>query len=128
LAEKDKLDIRIAARLDADFLAVSFAKSASDIEESRKLLRAAGGKAALIAKIERAEAIAALGEIIDASDAVMVARGDLGVEIGDAELPGIQKKIIREALQRNRVVITATQTMQPMVESPIAARAQLVDV
>jgi pyruvate kinase len=128
LAEKDRNDIRLAAKLDADFLAVSFAKSAADIEESRKLLRAAGGKAALIAKIERAEAIAALGEIIDASDAVMVARGDLGVEIGDAELPGIQKKIIRETLARNKVVITATQMMQSMVESPIPTRAEVLDV
>ena len=128
LAEKDRSDIRLAARLDADFLAVSFAKSADDIEESRKLLRAAGGKAALVAKIERAEAIAALGEIIDASDAVMVARGDLGVEIGDAELPGIQKKIIRETLARNKVVITATQMMQSMVESPIPTRAEVLDV
>jgi len=128
LADKDKQDIRLAAQLGADFLAVSFAKSAADIDESRKLLRAAGGGAALIAKIERAEAVAALGEIIDASDAVMVARGDLGVEIGDAELPGIQKKIIREALQRNKVVITATQMMQSMVESPIPTRAEVLDV
>jgi len=128
LAEKDKLDIRLAAKLDADFLAISFAKSAADINESRSLLRAAGGKAALIAKIERAEAIVALAEIIDASDAVMVARGDLGVEIGDAELPGIQKKIIRETLARNKVVITATQMMQSMVESPIPTRAEVLDV
>jgi pyruvate kinase len=128
LAEKDKLDIRLAAKLDADFLAISFAKSAADINESRSLLRAAGGKAALIAKIERAEAIVALAEIIEASDAVMVARGDLGVEIGDAELPGIQKKIIRETLARNKVVITATQMMQSMVESPIPTRAEVLDV
>ena len=128
LAEKDKSDIKLAAALGADFLAVSFAKSAADIEESRQLLRAAGGNAALIAKIERAEAIAALVEIIDASDAVMVARGDLGVEIGDAELPGIQKKIIRETLARNKVVITATQMMQSMVESPIPTRAEVLDV
>jgi len=128
LAEKDKLDIRLAAELGADFLAVSFAKSAADMIESRKLLRAAGGSAALVAKIERAEAIAALGEIIDASDVVMVARGDLGVEIGDAELPGIQKKIIREALSRNKAVITATQMMQSMVESPIPTRAEVLDV
>ena len=128
LAEKDKLDIRLAAELGADFLAVSFAKSAADMIESRKLLRAAGGSAALVAKIERAEAIVALGEIIDASDAVMVARGDLGVEIGDAELPGIQKKIIREALSRNKAVITATQMMQSMVESPIPTRAEVLDV
>ncbi|HZP66548.1 MAG TPA: pyruvate kinase [Rudaea sp.] len=128
LAEKDKNDIRLAARLGADFLAVSFAKCAADIEESRQLMRAAGGSAALVAKIERAEAVSALAEIIDASDAVMVARGDLGVEIGDAELPGIQKKIIRETLARNKVVITATQMMQSMVESPIPTRAEVLDV
>jgi pyruvate kinase len=128
LAEKDKNDIRLAAQLGVDFLAVSFAKSAADIEQSRALMRAAGGNAALVAKIERAEAIAALGEIIDASDVVMVARGDLGVEIGDAELPGIQKKIIRETLVRNKVVITATQMMQSMVESPIPTRAEVLDV
>ncbi len=128
LADKDKNDIKLAARLGVDFLAVSFAKSAADMDESRQLMRAAGGNAALVAKIERAEAIAALGEIIDASDAVMVARGDLGVEIGDAELPGIQKKIIRETLARNKVVITATQMMQSMVESPIPTRAEVLDV
>jgi pyruvate kinase len=128
LAEKDKNDIKLAAQLGVDFLAVSFAKSAADIEQSRALMRAAGGNAALVAKIERAEAIAALGEIIDASDVVMVARGDLGVEIGDAELPGIQKKIIRETLVRNKVVITATQMMQSMVESPIPTRAEVLDV
>ena len=128
LAEKDKLDIRLAAKLDADFLAISFAKSAADMNESRSLLRAAGGKAALIAKIERAEAIVALAEIIEASDAVMVARGDLGVEIGDAELPGLQKKIIRESLLRNKVVITATQMLQSMVDNPIPTRAEVLDV
>jgi pyruvate kinase len=128
LAEKDKTDIKIAAQLNADFLAISFVKSAADIEESRKLMRAAGGNAALVAKIERTEAIGALAEIIDASDVVMVARGDLGVEIGDAELPGIQKKIIRETLARNKVVITATQMMQSMVESPIPTRAEVLDV
>ncbi len=129
LAEKDKSDIKIAAQLNADFLAISFVKSAADIEESRKLMRAAGGSAAMVAKIERSEAIGtALAGIIDASDVVMVARGDLGVEIGDAELPGIQKKIIRETLARNKVVITATQMMQSMVESPIPTRAEVLDV
>ena len=129
LAEKDKSDIKVAAQLNADFLAISFVKSAADIEESRKLMRAAGGNAAMVAKIERSEAIGvALAGIIDASDVVMVARGDLGVEIGDAELPGIQKKIIRETLARNKVVITATQMMQSMVESPIPTRAEVLDV
>ena len=81
-----------------------------------------------MAKIERAEAIENLAEIIDASDVVMVARGDLGVEIGDAELPGLQKKIIRESLARNKVVITATQMLQSMVDSPIPTRAEVLDV
>jgi len=93
-------------------------------------MRAAGGNAAMVAKIERSEAIESvvLAGIIDASDVVMVARGDLGVEIGDAELPGIQKKIIRETLARSKVVITATQMMQSMVESPIPTRAEVLDV
>ena len=128
LSDKDRHDIRLAAELDADYLAVSFVKTADDVETARRLLREAGGSAALVAKIERAEAIENLTEIIDASDAVMVARGDLGVEIGDAELPGLQKKIIRESLLRSRVVITATQMMQSMVESPIPTRAEVLDV
>lgn len=128
LSDKDRADIKLAAQLQADFLAVSFVRSAAEIEQARALLIEAGGKAALVAKIERAEAIDALTEIIDAADAVMVARGDLGVEIGDAELPGLQKKIIREAVQRNRPVITATQMLQSMVESPIPTRAEVLDV
>jgi len=128
LSDKDRADIVLSAELEADFLAVSFVKTAADIEQARALLHAAGGTAALVAKIERAEAIENLSEIVDVSDAVMVARGDLGVEIGDAELPGLQKKIIREALKQNRVVITATQMMQSMVESPIPTRAEVLDV
>jgi len=128
LSDKDRADIKLAAQLQADFLAVSFVRSAADIHEARRLLHEAGGNAALVAKIERAEAIDALEEIVDAADAVMVARGDLGVEIGDAELPGLQKKIIREALIRNRAVITATQMLQSMVEAPIPTRAEVLDV
>jgi pyruvate kinase len=128
LSDKDRNDIKLAAELEADFLAVSFVKTADDIHTARRLLREAGGSAALVAKIERAEAIENLSEIVIASDAVMVARGDLGVEIGDAELPGLQKKIIREALVQSRVVITATQMMQSMVESPIPTRAEVLDV
>ncbi|HEX5961192.1 MAG TPA: pyruvate kinase [Rhodanobacteraceae bacterium] len=128
LSDKDRADIKLAAQLKADFLAVSFVRSADDIREARKLLREAGGDAWLVAKIERAEAIDRLESIIDASDAVMVARGDLGVEVGDAALPGLQKKIIRESLARNRVVITATQMLQSMVESPIPTRAEVLDV
>lgn len=128
LSDKDREDIRLAAQLGLDFVAVSFCRSAADIEEARRLLRAAGSQAYLVAKIERAEAIERLDEIIDASDVVMVARGDLGVEIGDAELPGLQKQIIRETLDRGRVVITATQMLQSMVSSPIPTRAEVMDV
>ncbi len=128
LSDKDKSDIKLAAEIGADFLAISFVRSAEDMHQARRLLKEAGGSAALVAKIERADAIPVLGEIIDASDVVMVARGDLGVEIGDAELPGLQKKIIRESVQRNRAVITATQMLQSMVRSPIPTRAEVLDV
>jgi pyruvate kinase len=128
LSDKDKADIKLAAEIGADFLAVSFVRSADDMHQARQLLHEAGGKASLVAKIERADAIPVLGEIIDASDVVMVARGDLGVEIGDAELPGLQKKIIRESVQRNRSVITATQMLQSMVYAPIPTRAEVLDV
>ncbi len=128
LTDQDKAHIKVAAQLNVDFLAVSFCRSAADMNEARALARAAGSDAALVAKIERAEAITNLVEITIASDAVMVARGDLGVEIGDAELPGLQKRIIRTALEHNRVVITATQMLQSMVDNPIPTRAEVLDV
>lgn len=128
LTPKDEELIAVAAQLGADFIAVSFCRTAQDMEDARRIARAAGSDAALVSKIERAEAIENLAEIIDASDVVMVARGDLGVEIGDAELPGLQKKIIRESLARNRVVITATQMLQSMTDSPIPTRAEVLDV
>lgn len=128
LSDKDRSDIKLAAEIGADFLAVSFVRSAQDMHEARRLLAEAGGNASLVSKIERADAIPLLGEIIDASDVVMVARGDLGVEIGYAELPGLQKKIIRESVQRNRAVITATQMLQSMVRAPIPTRAEVLDV
>jgi len=128
LTDKDRADIAHAAAMNVDFMAISFCRSAQDMHEARRLARAAGSRAAMVAKIERAEAIDNLTEIIDASDVVMVARGDLGVEIGDAELPGLQKKIIRETLARNRVVITATQMLQSMVDHPIPTRAEVLDV
>jgi pyruvate kinase len=128
LSDQDREHIKIAAALGVDFLAVSFCRSAADMNEARALARAAGSDAAMVAKIERAEAIENLAEICSASEAVMVARGDLGVEIGDAELPGLQKKIIRTALEHNRVVITATQMLQSMVENPIPTRAEVLDV
>ena len=128
LAEGDAADIERAAEWQADYVAVSFPRSAEDIEHARRLLRAAGSEAAVVAKIERTEAIDNLESITEASDAVLVARGDLGVEIDEAELPGLQKRIIATALELNRAVITATQMMQSMVESPIPTRAEVSDV
>ena len=128
IAGRDRADIQRAAQMEADYLAVSFPRNAADMEEAERLLRAAGSHAHVVAKIERMEAIHNLEEIIDASHAVLVARGDLGVEIGDAELPGIQKRIIRGALDQNRIAITATQMMQSMVENPIPTRAEVLDV
>lgn len=128
LTERDRELIGVAAQIGVDFIAVSFCRNAQDIEDARACARQAGCDAAIVAKVERAEAIENLGEIVDASDVVMVARGDLGVEIGDAELPGLQKKIIRESLARDKVVITATQMLQSMVDSPIPTRAEVLDV
>ncbi len=128
LSDKDREDIKTAVAIDADYIAVSFPRTAADIHEARALLRAAGGDAGVIAKIERAEALEALDEIIEASDAVMVARGDLGVEIGDANLPKWQKEIIKRARAKNRAVITATQMMESMIQSPLPTRAEVFDV
>jgi pyruvate kinase len=128
LTDKDKADILVAAEMRADYIAVSFPRSAADIDYARKLLRDAGGHGGIIAKIERAEAIDVIDEIIVASDAVMVARGDLGVEVGDAALPPIQKQIIQRARRLNRVVITATQMMESMIVNAIPTRAEVFDV
>lgn len=128
LTEKDRRDIKTAAEMEADYVAISFPRSAEDIHEARKLFEAAGGKGGIIAKIERAEALDCVEKIIAASDAVMVARGDLGVEIGAAELPAVQKRIIRLARSMNKVVITATQMMQSMVTHHIPTRAEVSDV
>ncbi len=128
IAEHDLPHIQLAAELGADYVAVSFASSAADMHRARDLLRKAGSEASLMAKVERAEAIDNLEEICDASDAILVARGDLGVEFGDAELPGLQKLIIQTALKHNRIVATATQMMQSMIENPIPTRAEVLDV
>jgi len=131
LTEKDKQDIKTAARLGADYVAVSFVRTAEDMHVARRLLKEAGSEARLVAKIERAELAhdnAALDAVIDASDAVMVARGDLAVEIGDAELVGVQKHIINRARALNTVVITATQMMESMIENPMPTRAEVSDV
>ena len=128
ITDKDREDIRVAARIDADYVAVSFPRSADDINIARDLLREAGGHGGIVAKIERAEALEALEEIVSATDVVMIARGDLGVEIGDAELPAVQKRIIQVARGMDRVVITATQMMQSMIHDPIPTRAEVFDV
>lgn len=131
LTEKDKEDIKTAVAIGVDYLAVSFPRSAADMNMARELVRQAGGDIHLVAKIERAEAVESdqvLDEIILASDAVMVARGDLGVEIGDAQLIGVQKNIIGRARALNRCVITATQMMESMISSPMPTRAEVFDV
>ena len=128
LTDKDKCDIKIAVQLKADYLAVSFPKSGADMQFARQLLRDAGGHALLIAKIERAEAIPALQEILEACDGIMVARGDLAVEVGDAAVPALQKRMIRVARGANKLTITATQMMESMIESPIPTRAEVSDV
>lgn len=128
LTQKDRDDIVTAVALEADYIAVSFPRSGEDIELARQLVEEAGGHAAIVAKIERAEAIDALDEIIEASDVIMVARGDLGVEVGDAAVPGLQKRMIRSARLKNKLVITATQMMESMISSPIPTRAEVSDV
>jgi pyruvate kinase len=128
LTSKDMDDVKTAAQLEADYLAVSFPKTKEDMYMARQLLRAAGGRALLIAKIERAEAIACLEEIIEASDGIMVARGDLAVEVGNATVPGLQKRMIRLARERNKLTITATQMMESMILAPVPTRAEVSDV
>src|SRR5438876_2830970 len=130
LTSKDMEDVRTAAKIQADYLAVSFPKTGADMYMARELMRAAGGKAMLIAKIERAEAVGenALLDIMRGSDGIMVARGDLAVEVGDAAVPALQKKMIRLARQENKLTITATQMMESMISSPVPTRAEVPDV
>jgi pyruvate kinase len=128
LTEKDKEDIKTIAKMGCDFVAISFPRCAEDLHEARRLLEAAGCYAGIVAKVERAEALEVMDEIILASDVVMVARGDLGVEIGDANLPAVQKKLIKRTRELNRVAITATQMMESMIDNPIPTRAEVLDV
>ena len=128
LTAKDLLDIKTAAILRADYLAVSFPRSSEDIRRARALMQEAQGHSLLMAKIERSEAILALDDILEASDAIMVARGDLAVEVGDAAVPALQKRMIRSAREANKLVITATQMMESMISSPIPTRAEVSDV
>ncbi|MDP2811329.1 MAG: pyruvate kinase [Rhodocyclaceae bacterium] len=128
LTSKDMEDIRAAAALGVDYVAVSFPKSGGDLRLARELLHEAGSRALVIAKIERVEAVQNLEDILHACDGVMVARGDLAVEVGDAAVPALQKKIIRAARAHNKFVITATQMMESMIHSPVPTRAEVSDV
>jgi pyruvate kinase len=128
LTDKDKEDIKTIAKIGCDFVAVSFPRCAEDLNEARRLLEAENCHANIVAKVERAEALDVMDEIILASDVIMVARGDLGVEIGDANLPAVQKRLIKRSRELNRVVITATQMMESMIDNPIPTRAEVLDV
>jgi pyruvate kinase len=132
LTAKDMEDIRTAMVFHADYVAVSFPKNATDMEMARQLCMVAGADhghmPALIAKIERAEAIPKLEEILLASDGIMVARGDLSVEVGNASVPALQKHMIKLARQHDKVVITATQMMESMITNPVPTRAEVSDV
>ncbi|MDX9994606.1 MAG: pyruvate kinase [Rhodocyclaceae bacterium] len=128
LTAKDIEDIKTAAELQVDYVAVSFPKSGGDLRLARKLLHKAGSQAQVVAKIERCEAIDNLEDILHACDGVMVARGDLAVEVGDAAVPALQKKIIRLAREHNKFAITATQMMESMIHSPVPTRAEVSDV
>ena len=132
LTAKDMEDIKTAMSLQADYVAVSFPQSATDMELARQLCNVAGEpykhKAGLIAKIERAEAIPNLASIVKASDGIMVARGDLAVEVGNAAVPALQKRMIRVAHEHDKVVITATQMMESMILAPVPTRAEVSDV
>jgi len=128
LTPKDKADLTYALAQNVDYLAISFPRSADDINEARALVEAEENKAFIIAKIERAEAIPDIDDIIEASDGVMVARGDLAVEIGDAEVPLAQKEIIHRARALDKPVIIATQMMESMLHSTVPTRAEVSDV
>jgi pyruvate kinase len=128
LTDKDKEDIKTACSIGVDYIAISFPRDGADMEYARSLVRACGCNCGLVAKVERAEAVINLESILEASDAVMVARGDLGVEIGDASVPPVQKRILREAPKHNTPVIVATQMMESMTNNPIPTRAEVNDV
>ena len=128
LTRKDIDDLQFALELGVDFVALSFVRSASDVQALKTLIEASGSTAYVIAKIEKAEAVAVLDDILRDADAVMVARGDLGVEIGAAEVPLLQKRIILGALERGKPVITATQMLESMIHAPEPTRAEASDV
>ena len=128
ITRKDLDDVKLAAEIGVDYLAVSFPRNGDDIRQAKGLLRDAGSKASVIAKIERAEAIEAIEGIMTVADGIMIARGDLSLEIGDATLTAVQKRLIRKARAKEKIVITATEMMQSMIESPVPTRAEISDV
>lgn len=128
LTEKDYVDLEFAVQMDVDYIAISFPRNAEDMLEAKRLIAAAKGNSGVIAKIERVEAVKAIDEIIIASDGVMVARGDLAVEIGDAEVPMVQKHIIQRARSLDKPVIIATQMMESMITNAVPTRAEVSDV
>jgi pyruvate kinase len=128
ITRKDVADLELALELGVDFVALSFVRSAADVRDLRRLIEEAGSTAHIVAKVEKAEAVDCLDEILAESDAVMVARGDLGVEIGPAEVPLIQKRIIARSLERGLPVITATQMLESMIHQPEPTRAEASDV
>src|SRR4051794_12975986 len=128
ITRKDAADLDVALALGVDFVALSFVRSAADVRDLRALIEQAGSHAHVIAKIEKAEAVDVLDDVLTETDAVMVARGDLGVEVGAASVPLLQKMIIQKALERGKPVITATQMLESMVSSPEPTRAEASDV
>jgi len=128
LTDIDKENIKLAAELEADFLAVSFVRDGDDVRLARQLFEESGGHGLIVAKVERVEAVENIDSIVEAADVIMVARGDLGVEMGYAELTGLQKKLIRKTRKANKIVITATQMMESMIQNPIPTRAEVSDV
>lgn len=131
LTEKDREDIKLAAKIGVEYLAVSFPRNGADLDLARQLAEEAGCYAKIVAKVERAEAVAsveAMDDVIRASDVIMVARGDLAVEIGDAQLPAIQKLLIQRCRAHGKVIITATQMMESMINNPFPTRAEVMDV
>ncbi|HET6547183.1 MAG TPA: pyruvate kinase [Solirubrobacter sp.] len=128
ITEKDRADLALAAELGADFVALSFVRSGTDIEQLRELARDLRSSARLVAKIEKIEAYEALDELIEVADGLMVARGDYGVEAGVARVPLMQKDTIRRATQRGKFVITATQMLESMIQAPEPTRAEAADV
>ncbi len=128
LTDKDRDDLTFAVQHDVDYIAVSFPRDAADIQLAKNLIAEANGTAGIIAKIERSEAVTNIDDIIQVADAVMVARGDLAVEIGYAELPAVQKDIIHKARAYNKAVITATQMLESMIQNVVPTRAEVSDV